>query len=81
MPPLPLVTLVCLPFFTAAGLVASHAIARADVAAVMAEAVVQRSAVRFALCSKLLGKPTTAYAALLDQARWPWQRAAPALAA
>jgi len=46
---------------------------RADVASVMAEAVVQRSVARFLLCSKLLGKPTTDFAALLESAKWPWQ--------
>jgi len=48
-------------------------IARSDVAAVMAEAVVQRSVVRFLVCAKLLGKPTTDLATLLESARWPWQ--------
>jgi len=54
---------------------------RADVAAVMAEAVVQRSAVRFLLCDKLLGRPTTDMAALLREAEWPWQQSARASSA
>jgi hypothetical protein len=55
-------------------------VARQDVAAVMAEAVVQRSAVRFLLCNKMFAKPTTDLAALLEDARWPWQRSALAAA-
>jgi len=49
-------------------------VAREDVAAVMAEAVVQRSTVRFLLCNKMFGKPTTDLAGLIDGARWPWQQ-------
>ena len=48
------------------------ATSRADVAAVMAEAVVQRAAgLRFDLCVGN-GAPTTDLAALLEAARWPW---------
>ena len=53
----------------------SFTVSRADVAAVMAEAVAQRSSgLRFGLCSKASGKPTTDLAALLESARWPWQK-------
>jgi len=46
---------------------------RADVAAVMVEAVVQRSqGLRFLLCTAR-GPPMTDLSALLDEARWPWQ--------
>jgi len=54
----------------------SFTVSRADVAAVMAEAAVERAGgLRFGLCSKALGAPTTDLAALLHSARWPWQRA------
>ena len=50
-------------------------VARADVAAVMAEAIATRAAgLRFDLCSRA-GSPTTDLGALLTQAAYPWQRA------
>ena len=53
----------------------SFTIARADVAAVMAEAVAQRSSgLRFGLCNKAFGPPTHDLAALLREAQWPWQK-------
>lgn len=48
-------------------------VARADVAAIMAEAVVERSrGLRFALCNGP-GLPGTDLAGLLNRARWPWE--------
>lgn len=50
------------------------AISRADVAAVMVEAVVQRSAgLRFDICIGT-GAPTTDLAALLESTRYPWEK-------
>jgi uncharacterized protein YbjT (DUF2867 family) len=55
---------------------ASGAISRADLAAVLAEAVAQRTAdLRFDLCIGK-GAPTTDLAALLQSARWPWEKGA-----
>jgi uncharacterized protein YbjT (DUF2867 family) len=51
-------------------------VSRDDVAAVMAQAVVERSSsLRFDLCSTP-GPPPPSMAALLEKARWPWQRSA-----
>ena len=51
----------------------SFMVPRADVAAVMAEAIVQRtSGLRFGMCTKAIGSKTTDYAALLKEAQWPW---------
>jgi len=48
---------------------------RADVAAVMAFAATHRATqLRFDLCSKVLGPPTTDRGALLEEAKYPWQR-------
>ena len=53
----------------------SFTVSRADVAAVMVEAIVERtSGLRFGLCSKAAGKPTTDLGALLRGARWQWQK-------
>ena len=53
----------------------SFSISRGDVAAVMVEAIAERvSGLRFGLCSKTFGKPTTDFGALLRTARWPWQK-------
>ena len=56
-------------------------VSRADVAAVMAEAVVRRSTVRFLLCNKLgPATPSSDPSALLEAAEWPWQQRAAAAA-
>ena len=50
-------------------------VTRADVAAVMAYAATHHATtLRFDLCSKVLGPPTTDLGALLDSARYPWNR-------
>ena len=52
-----------------------HSIPRPDVASVLVEAVVSgTTGLRMDICSKP-GKATTDYAALLESAKWPWQRA------
>ena len=51
-------------------------VARADVARVMVQALVERQAgLRFDLCASLRGDPTTddELGALLDSARWDWE--------
>lgn len=54
-------------------------VARADVARVILEAIMQpllASNLRFDLCSKASGTPTTDFGALFRAARFPWQTAA-----
>jgi hypothetical protein len=56
-------------------LMGGQAISRADVAAVVVTAVTHRAmGLRFDICAAAGGSPTTDLPALLESARWPWQR-------
>jgi hypothetical protein len=51
-----------------------NGISRADVASVVVAALMEKATgLRFDLCSKKIGQPTTDYAKLLSNAKWPWE--------